>query len=149
MPIRYEHTEPVAASQAAVFGIIDDLPRTHEWLPPCVSLKNVTGRPNGPGDKLHYVFEQGGRRQEMDGEILERVEPEAFVARYEDKAFVVVVDLRLRSDGNGCITKHVIEVTPKTFAGKAFTPLIKLGLGKQTRTAATNLRVIAEREATL
>ncbi|MEM8872677.1 MAG: SRPBCC family protein [Planctomycetota bacterium] len=144
MPVRYEHAEPVDASPAAAFALIDDLPRAAEWLPPCVSLTNVTGPPNNVGDKLHYVFKQGGKQQEMGGQIVERVENEKLVNRYEDKAFAVVVDLRVSPDGANAITHHAIEITPKTFMGKLFTPLIKMGLKKQTRDAATNLKRLLE-----
>ncbi|MEM6313249.1 MAG: SRPBCC family protein [Planctomycetota bacterium] len=144
MPLRYEHAEPVDATPAAAFALIDDLPRTNEWLPPCVSLTNVTGPPNKPGDKLHYVFKQGGKQQEMEGEIVERVENEKLVSRYDDKAFTVVVDLRVTADGAQAVTHHAIEITPKSLMGKLFSPLIKLGLKKQTTDAATNLKRILE-----
>ncbi|MEM7807694.1 MAG: SRPBCC family protein [Planctomycetota bacterium] len=147
MPIRFEHAEPSTASQETTFALMDDLSRTAEWLPPCVSLTNTTrgvGEPNQPGDALHYVFKQGGKQQEMTGQILEREEPSKLIAKYTDKAFDVVTDLRVEPSGNGCITHHVIEITPKAFFGKLLSPLIKLGLKGQTRTAAANLRALAE-----
>ena len=42
------------------------------------------------------------------------------------------------------MTTHVIEITPKTFFGRLLSPLIRLGLGKQTRDAARNLKKLLE-----
>jgi hypothetical protein len=67
MPIRYEHVETVATSPERAFAVIDDLPLTAKWLPPCVSLAKVGAGPNASGDKLRYVFKQGGRHSEMGG----------------------------------------------------------------------------------
>ena len=66
MPIRYQHAEPVATTPDRAFAAIDDLPLTAQWLPPCVSLVKVGDGPNATGDRLRYVFKQGGRR-ERDG----------------------------------------------------------------------------------
>lgn len=144
MPIRHEHTEPVRATPERAFALIDDLPRTAEWLPPCVSLENLSPGPNAPGGKLRYVYKQGGRQAEMAGEILARVPGERLVCRYADAAFEVTVDLRVAPTREGCVTTHVIEIAPKTFFGRLLSPLIRLGLRKQTREAAANLRRLLE-----
>jgi hypothetical protein len=146
MPIRYEHAEPVDATADATFGVIDDLPRMAEWLPPCVRLANTTrpGGPNAVGDGLHYIFQQAGREQEMHGTIVGRVVPESLVMQFDDASFTVRVDLRVTSADRGCVTHHAIEITPKTLFGRLLSPLIRLGLRKQTRDAATGLRRLAE-----
>ncbi len=45
------------------------------------------------------------------------------------------------------MSTHAITIAPKTFLGKLISPLIRLGLGKQTRDAASNLRKLLEAEA--
>jgi uncharacterized protein YndB with AHSA1/START domain len=144
MPIRYEHVETIAAAPDRVFAVIDDLPRTAEWLPPCVSLAKVGEGPNAPGDKLRYVFQEGGRRGEMEGEILDRVPGERLHCRYADGAFEVRVDLRVAAAPGGARSTHIIEITPKTLFGTLMWPLIRLGLGRQTRDAAANLKRLVE-----
>ncbi|MFO0912089.1 MAG: SRPBCC family protein [Pirellulales bacterium] len=144
MAVRYQHEEPVAVAPEQAFALIDDLPATSKWLPPCVSLTNLNGGPNAPGDKLRYVFKQGGRESEMAGEIIDRVPGERLHCRYYDRAFDVSVDLRVRRAPSGALTIHIIEITPKSFVGKLFSPLIRLGLGKQTRDAARNLKRLLE-----
>ena len=147
MPIRYQHTETVAATPDRVFAAIDDLALTAQWLPPCVSLAKVGNGPNAPGDRLRYVFKQGGRQGEMEGEILARVPGERLHCKYADRAFEVSVDLRVAAAPGGAVTTHIIEISPKTLLGRLMWPLIRLGLGKQTRTAAANLKRLLEAAA--
>ncbi len=149
MPVRYEHVETIRTTPERAFALIDDLPRTAAWLPPCVSLAKVGDGPNAAGDALRYVFKQGGRQSEMAGVIVTRTPGERLVCRYTDKAFEVLVDLRIApaADG-GATTTHVIEIAPRTLMGRLMQPLIRLGLGKQTRDAARNLKKLLEAEAT-
>jgi hypothetical protein len=144
MPIRYQYAETVAASPERAFAAIDDLPLTAKWLPPCVSLTKVGDGPNAPGDKLRYVYRDGGRQREMAGEILERVVGERLRCKYTDPLFDVVVDLRVAAAPGGSVTTHAIEITPKTLLARLMGPLIRLGVGRQTRQAAANLKQLLE-----
>jgi hypothetical protein len=144
MPIRYEHAESIHTTPERAFAAIDDLPLTAKWLPPCVSLEKIGAGPNVPGDKLRYVHKQGGRQGEMDGEIIARTPGERLHCKYYDTMFEVSVDLRVASAPDGTLTTHIIEITPKTWMGTLMWPLIRLGLGKQTRTAAGNLKKLLE-----
>jgi hypothetical protein len=58
--------------------------------------------------------------------------------------FDISVDLRVAAAPDGALTTHIIEITPKTFTAKVMSPLIRLGLGKQTREAAANLKKLLE-----
>src|SRR5215471_11325188 len=123
MPIRYQYSDTIRATPERAFAAIDDLPLTARWLPPCVSLEKLGPGPNAPGDKLRYVFKQGGRQSEMAGEILARAPGERLHCRYFDSAFEVSVDLRVAAAPEGALTTHVIEITPKTLPGKLMAPL--------------------------
>ncbi|HVC95228.1 MAG TPA: SRPBCC family protein [Pirellulales bacterium] len=144
MPIRYKHDETVATTPDRAFAAIDDLPLTAKWLPPCVSLAKVGTGPNAPGDKLRYVYKQGGRQNEMAGEILARTPGERLHCKYSDGSFDVSVDLSVSAAPRGALTTHIIEITPKTLFGKLMSPLIRFGVGKQTRDAAANLKELLE-----
>lgn len=148
MPIRYEHAERVRTSPDLAFAAIDDLSRTAEWLPPCVSLEKVGSGPNAPGNKLRYVYKQGGKQGEMAGEIVSRTPGERLHCKYFDSMFDVSVDLRVAADSDEALTTHVIEITPKRFLAKLMSPLIRLGMGKQTREAAANLKKLLETSTT-
>lgn len=144
MSIRYQHVETVTTSPERAFVAIDDLPLTAKWLPPCVSLSKVGDGPNAPGDKLRYVYRQGGQQAEMAGEILERIPGKRLHCMYTDRSFDVSVDLRVAGAPGGAVMTHIIEITPKTLVGKLMSPLIRLGLRKQTRDAAANLKKLLE-----
>jgi hypothetical protein len=144
MPIRYEHAENIRTTADRAFAAIDDLPLTAKWLPPCVSLEKIGSGPNAVGDKLRYVYKQGGRQAEMAGEILVRTPGERLHCKYFDSQFDVSVDLRVAGAPDGVLTTHIIEITPKTFMAKLMWPLIRLGVGKQTRQAAANLKKLLE-----
>ena len=146
MAVRYEYAVDVGTSPEKAFAVIDDLPATATWLPPCISLAKVGPGPNAVGDTLRYVFQQGGRRSEMEGEILDRIPGQRLHCRYRDAAFDVTVDMRVAAVPGGTRTTHAIEIVPKTFVGRLLQPLIRLGLGKQTRDAAANLKHLLERQ---
>ena len=144
MSIRYQHAQTVRATPERAFALIDDLSRTAEWLPPCVSLEKVGSGPNAAGDQLRYVFRQGGREGRMTGEIVARTPGERLNCLYHDDAFDVSVDLRVTAAPGGALCTHIIEITPKTFMGRLMSPLIRLGLARQTREAAGNLARLLE-----
>jgi uncharacterized protein YndB with AHSA1/START domain len=147
MPVHYQRIVTVTTSPERAFSMIDDLPATAKWLPPCVSLAKIGDGPNASGDKLRYVFKQGGRQSEMDGEILDRVPGQRLLCKYTDSSFEVWVDLRIAPVASGAVTTHIITISPKTLVGKIMWPLIRLGVGKQTRDAAANLKKLLETEA--
>jgi hypothetical protein len=108
----------------------------------------VSSGPNAPSDKLRYVYKQGGNTGEMAGEIVARTPGERLHCKYFDSMFDVSVDLRVNAASEGALTTHVIEITPKRFFAKLMSPLIRLGLGKQTRDAAANLKKLLESTTT-
>lgn len=144
MPIRYEHTEAVHTTPQRAFAAIDNLPLTARWLPPCVSLEKIGEGPNAVGDKLRYVYKQGGKISEMAGEIVARTPDERLHTRYFDTMFEVSVELRVAPSAEGTLTTHIIEIKPKKLMAKLFSPLVRLGIGKQTRQAAANLKKLLE-----
>jgi hypothetical protein len=83
----------------------------------------------------------------MAGEILARTPGQRLHCKYFDRMFDVSVDLGVAPSAEGALTTHVIEITPKTFLGKLMSPLIRLGVRKQTREAAANLKKLLESTA--
>jgi len=147
MPICVTHREPVRASREAAFSLIDDLPRTAEWLPPCVSLRKLGSGPNAVGDQLRYTFIQGGRESEMTGVIVAREPGRLLHCRYSDRMFDVSVDLGVETVQGQTVMVHTVAITPKTLLGRLMSPLIRLGLKRQTREAASHLRRLLESPA--
>ena len=147
MSIRYQHAQTVRSTPERAFEVIDDLPLTARWLPPCMTLEKIGSGPNAIGDRLRYVYKQGGKKGEMSGEIVERTPGEHLHCRYFDRMFEVSVDLRVALAPAGALITHIIEITPRSFTGKLMSPLIRLGLRKQTLEAAANLKKLLERES--
>jgi len=146
MPIRCEHVEKVHTTPERAFAAIDNLPLTSKWLPPCVTLEKIGSGPNAPGDKLRYVFRQGRKTGQMTGEIRARTPGQRLYCNYADSTFEVGVDLRVGPGANQgeTLMTHIIEITPKRFFAGLMSPLIRLGLGKQTRATAGNLKQLLE-----
>ena len=84
MSIQFHHDEIVRTTPERAFAAIDNLSLTADWLPPCISLTKEGDGPNAVGDKLRYVYKQGGREAEMVGEILDRVPGERLHCKYDE-----------------------------------------------------------------
>jgi uncharacterized protein YndB with AHSA1/START domain len=147
MAVSYQHEVIIRRTPTEVFAVIDDLPQTAKWLPPCVSLTKVGDGPNAEGDTLRYVYRQGKTSSEMTGRILTRQQDARLHCLYSDAMFDVSVDLQVAADPQGCLSTHSIAMTPKTLFGRLLQPLIRLGLGRQTRDAAANLKSLLESTA--
>ena len=144
MSISCEHSVDVSCSPEQAFALLDDLPRTSEWLGPCTAIEKLTAEPNAVGQKMKYHYEQGGQKGVMDGTILARVPNEKLTCEYYDKMMQVVVDFNVSRLPSGSRLKHVITITPKTFFSKLMTPLIRMSLPKQTHQAMAALKSILE-----
>lgn len=144
MAIRCEHVEYVKTTPELAFAAIDDLPLTAQWLPPCQSLEKLGEGPNAPGDRLKYVYKQGGQTGTMAGRIVDRVPGERLHCLYEDSMFAVSVDLRVARDPAGTKMTHIVEMTPRKLLAKLFAPIVRFGLKKQTQDAAANLKKLLE-----
>lgn len=146
MALQCNHSVEVHCSPEKAFSFIDDLPQTPKWLGPCTAIEKLNPGPNAVGDKLKYSYNQGGKDRTMEGEILERVEPSKLVCRYFDSMFEVLVDLNVQKSPSGAVLQHVITMTPKSFFAKLLSPLIRMGLPKQTRDAMAALKSLLESE---
>ncbi len=106
MSVRDEHSETVGTSPDRAFAAIHDLPRTAKWMPPCVSWEKVGSGPNAPGDKLKYVYRQGGRTGEMAGDIVARTPGERLHCKYFDVMLIMITrqsGAHVRADScSGC-----------------------------------------------
>ena len=80
----------------------------------------------------------------MTGEIVARDPGRRLHCRYSDRMFDVSVDLGVEAEEGETITTHTIAITPKTLLGRLMSPLIRMGLKRQTLEAASNLRRLLE-----
>jgi len=142
----FAHTETVAAAPERIFAIIDDFDRTPEWLTRCTGIDKLTDGPNRVGTELRYHYKDGRRTGTMDGDVAAREQDRHLTLHFVDKMTDVTVDFRLAPMGAETSMTHEITIVAKGF-GKAFSPLIKRALPRQTLNAMTNLKALAESEA--
>jgi carbon monoxide dehydrogenase subunit G len=140
MAIHFEHTLDVPTEPARAFALLDDVSQTPKWLKRCTGIEKVSDGPLAVGSKLRYSYKDRGREGVMDGEITVRNPDEQLTYRYADKMMDVRVDFRIANADGGTRLTHAIDITPKTFIAKLFSPLIRRGLPKQTITAMETLR---------
>jgi uncharacterized protein YndB with AHSA1/START domain len=144
MPVHFQHTVHVARPPARVFAILDDLGQTPRWLKRCTGIEKLESGDNRVGLKLRYSYNQDGRRGTMDGEITARQPDQRLTFRYGDRMMDVQVDFQLAAAGGETELTHLIDITPKTFFAKLISPLMRMGLPKQTITAMETLKALAE-----
>ena len=144
MAIHFEHSVDVARTPEQAFAVLDDFSMTPKWLKRCVHLEPLLPGPHAVGMKLRYDYRDGGRSGTMEGEIVERTPNERLTMHYADTAMEVTVDFRIaRTDGGARLT-HAIDITPKAFMARLFSPFIRSQLPRQTVTAMEALRGILE-----
>lgn len=141
----YARTESVSASPAAVFAILDDVTRAPEWLKRCTRLDNVTGGPTEVGTVLKYHYKDGGRTGVMDGKVIARQAGQKLTNQFVDRMMTVTVDFDVEPGATAEETRltHTITIDTKG-VGRLFSPLISRQLPKQTESAMTELKRLAE-----
>lgn len=140
---RFSHTLSVTAAPATVFGILDDLSRTPQWLSRCTGIDKLAEGPNDVGTPLTYHYADGRRSGTMDGQVIAREPDRHFAMKFTDRMMDVTVDFVSASDGVGTTLTHTIDIATKGI-GRLFTPLIRRDLPKQTIDAMTKLKALAE-----
>lgn len=143
---RFAHTLSVSAPPSVVFGIVDDVSLTPQWLARCTAIDKLDGGTNDIGTRLRYHYDDGRRTGSMDGEIIAREPDRHFAMKFTDKIMDVTVDFVAASDGVGTTLTHSVVIATRGF-GKLFTPLIRRDLPKQTMDAMAKLKAMAEARA--
>jgi carbon monoxide dehydrogenase subunit G len=144
MSIRFEHSIDVACPQERAFALLDDVSSTPKWLARCTGIEKLTPGANAVGTKLRYAYKDSGRAGTMDGEVTARAPGERLTFRYDDAMMGVIIDFRMEAAGSGTRLTHAIDITPKTFVAKLFSPIIRRQLPKQTVDAMAALRRLLE-----
>lgn len=144
MPIDFEHALDVSAPAERVFGLLDDVARTPEWLERCSGIERLSDGPNTAGTKLRYSYREAGRTGTMDGEITAHEACRHLAMRYTDAMMDVTVDFRVDANGAGTLLRHRIAIAPKGLLGRAASPIIRRRLPDQTVAAMMKLKRLAE-----
>lgn len=145
MSIHFSHTIDLAHEPKKVFALLDDLAATPKWLERCTGIEKIDPGPNVEGAKLRYSYRDGGRTGTMEGEIVGRLADERLTFRYFDKMMEVAVDFHVTAAAAGSRLTHTIDITPRTFFARLFSPFIRRGLPKQTISAMERLRSLLDK----
>ena len=138
--IRSESSKKISKPAAAVFAVVADPGRAPAWLESCVLLKVVGEGAMALGAKLQYVYRQGSRPGEMDGEVT-AFEPDRRLAiRLTDRKFEVEMDIALSEEQGDTWVTLAITITPRTLGGRLMTPLIRMGNRRQVKRNLVRLK---------
>jgi uncharacterized protein YndB with AHSA1/START domain len=129
--IHCEVTVHVPRPPSVVFAFVDDASKMPSWLGMCVELRQTSAGPKQVGTTLLYTYRQGGRESQMSGVVTEREPDRRLGMQYQDQQFAVAVSLRLEPSGTGTQLTHIVEITPKSFAARLMSPLIRGATQKQ------------------
>jgi uncharacterized protein YndB with AHSA1/START domain len=145
MAIQFEHTIELSHGSDKVFALLDDFSQTPKWLARCTGIEKLSPGPNAAGTKLRYAYRDGGRSGVMHGEIVARTPNEHLQFAYSDTMMSVSVDFKIAPKEGGSRLTHAIEITPRTFLAKLFSPFIRKQLPRQTVTAMVSLRDLLDK----
>jgi uncharacterized protein YndB with AHSA1/START domain len=146
MPIHFQHTIALPQPPSQVFAVLDDVSQTPKWLARCTGIEQLAPGPLAPGARLRYSYREGGRIGTMDGQVIERTPDQSLAFAYDDRMMHVEVRFALSPAGPGTRLTHAIDIAPKTFLARLFSPLIRRQLPRQTIAAMESLRDLLRRE---
>lgn len=148
MTIQFSHTIEVPCPPAQAFALIEDLPRTPEWMANCVKLEKTTPGPNAAGQQLRYELQMGSHESTLDGSITAYQPNEKITCQFSDDMMEIVIDFQLQAlDTGGAKIVHTISITPQNFMATMFAPVIKKTLPEQTVTAMEKLKALIDTNA--
>jgi uncharacterized protein YndB with AHSA1/START domain len=145
--IVHEEIVDTAAPPDEVYALLADVARTPEWLCRATKLEITDGAPLRVGSPLLYVYREGSGTKSMTGTVTELVPGKTTAFAYTDPMFDVAIRFDLTPHGGGTRVTHRIEIGTKALMAKLFTPLIRIGLRKQTPKDLAKLRDVAEKSA--
>jgi carbon monoxide dehydrogenase subunit G len=134
----------IAKPPSEVFAFIDDMQKTPEWNLRCVEVKQTSPGPRAVGAKLHYVYKEGSRRGEMDGEVTAYEAPRELGMRYVDRMLAVNVGFTIEPAGTGTHLVHTSDIEPRSLFMKLMSPLIRGATRRQTDGIVRRLKELLE-----
>ncbi|WP_431820302.1 SRPBCC family protein [Burkholderia sp. F1] len=140
MSVHFAHTIVVPQTPDEVFATLDDFSVTPQWLERCTGIEKSVPGPNAEGQALRYAYRDGGRSGVMDGRIIVRKPGERLACVYEDRTMRVNVDFRIEAREGGARLTHTVDIAPKTWFARLFSPMIRRSLPTQTVRAMERLR---------
>jgi len=144
MAIEYSSKQEISKLPQLVFAYLDKLDNAPNWLSFCKSLKNLSGGVNNIGDKLEYIYDQGGHIAQMQGVIAARDPYSHIRLEMVDKMFEVTVKFDLVPKGTGTLLTFSSSIKPLSIMAKMAVPLVKATMPSQVKGDAQRLAKLIE-----
>ena len=144
MSIRFEHALDLSCAPAKAFAILDDIAQTPKWITRVTGVEKLTNSRDAVGTRLRYSYREAGHTGSIEAEIVSRQPSEHLRLRIEDKLANVTLDFRMSPRDGGTRLVNVVEIMPKTFMARVFSPVIRNQLPKHVCAALEELRRLVE-----
>ena len=140
--IRFSYAIEIAATPPQVFLLLDNLSGSPAWLARCVKVEL---------EPLRYYFRQGGGRVGvMSASVATRVPNQQLDIAFRDKQATVQMHQQLaasRNNPTATVLTCVVEIQPRSLAGKLLAPLIRTYLPSAVTASAERLKAQVEATA--
>jgi uncharacterized protein YndB with AHSA1/START domain len=144
---RNEHTVEIAAPAAAVFPYLADGERRLRWMGVLVETEALTEGPPAVGSRWRDVFEDHGRRIELESELTEYVPDELLQVHIVSRGFEATSTQRLVEASGRTRLNTVIDTEYKLLAARVLGPVVRRHAQRQLEADLAGLKEIVEREA--
>lgn len=127
---RNEHAVEIAVPPEDVFPWLAGSERRLRWMGALVESESLTEGPAGEGSRFRDVFEEHGRRVELEAELVEVDAPRRLVVQLVSDAFESTIVQTLEDDGGVTRLEAVIE-TRYTMRGARFLAPVARGFAQR------------------
>jgi uncharacterized protein YndB with AHSA1/START domain len=136
----------IAAPAAAVFPWLADPEMRCRWMSALVESEALTdGRPR-EGSRYRDVFEDHGRRLELEAELVEVDEPHTIVVQLVSDLFEARISQRLEAADGGTRLTAVIETTYLKLAARLLASVVTRRAQSQLEHDLARLKELVESE---
>jgi uncharacterized protein YndB with AHSA1/START domain len=135
----------IAAPAADVFPWLAESERRCEWMGALVESEPLDDGPPVKGSRYHDVFEDHGRRIELEAELVEVDEPHVLVVQLSADAFDATITQRLEEEEDG-VTRltAVIETRYSRLAARVLAAIVTRHAQKQLEADLARLKELGE-----
>ena len=116
------------------------------WMSRLVESEPLTDGPPAKGSRYRDVFEEYGRRIELEAELVEYDEPRAIGVRLVSDLFEGRISQRLEPDEGGTRLTAVIETTYRKVAARVLASVVTRRAQTQLEADLARLKELVENE---
>lgn len=142
MTARYEIR--INRPPAVVFAWLDEPARVKQWLTTLVEMQPLTPGVNRVGAKARHIYNENGRRVEMEEETLIYEPGQHIKIRGTTKGFHMTAEYRLQPDGAGTLLTFESAMHFKSLFMRLLGPLLARAASQSAQKDLQRLKTLAE-----